>query len=121
VFDGTIYIGSSDAAKVMAVEPGSGRSVWEADAYGSAWGRPAVTQARVYEGVAGVLPYAAPHRGAVMAFERSTGRLAWWYPAKRPDPAPKERTAYGFPASVAIGDGMVFAGALDGRLYAFPQ
>jgi outer membrane protein assembly factor BamB len=121
VFDGTLYIGSSDAAKVLAVDPGSGRSVWEADAFGSAWGRPAVTRARVYEGVAGVVAYAAPHRGAVMAFDRNTGRLAWWYSAPRPEPAPKERTAYGFAGSVAVGDGMVFAGGLDGRLRAFAQ
>lgn len=121
VFDGAIYIGSSDAAKVMAVDPGSGRSLWEADAYGSAWGRPAVTGSRVYEGVAGVVPYVAPHRGAVMAFERGTGRLAWRYPSSPPDPAPKERTAYGFAGSVAVGGGMVFAGGLDGRLRAFEE
>jgi outer membrane protein assembly factor BamB len=121
VFDGTIYIGSSDAAKVLAVQPDSGRSRWEADAFGSAWGQPAVTRSNVYEGVAGVVPYAAPHRGAVMAFDRTTGRVAWWYPVPRPDPAPQERTAYGFAGSVAVGDGMVFAGGLDGRLRAFAQ
>jgi outer membrane protein assembly factor BamB len=121
VFDGTIYIGSSDGAKVLAIEPGSGRSIWEADAFGSAWGRPAVTRARVYEGVAGVVPYSAPHRGALMAFDRSTGRLAWWYLAPKPEPVPKERTAYGFPGSVALGEGMVFAGGLDGTLRAFAQ
>lgn len=121
VFDGTIYIGSSDAAKVMAVDPGSGRSLWEADAHGSAWGRPAVTNTRVYEGVAGVVPYVAPHRGAVMAFDRRSGRLAWRYPVTPPDPAPKERTAYGFAGSVAVGGGMVFAGGLDGRLLAFTE
>jgi len=121
VFDGTIYIGSSDAAKVLAVQPDSGRSRWEADAFGSAWGQPAVTRANVYEGVAGVVPYAAPHRGAVLAFDRSTGRVTWWYPVPRPDPAPTARTAYGFAGAVAVGDGMVFAGGLDGRLRAFAQ
>jgi outer membrane protein assembly factor BamB len=121
VFEGAIYVGSSDAAKVLAVEPGSGRSLWEADGYGSAWGRPAVTKARVYEGVTGVAPYVAPHRGGVMAFDRSTGRLVWWYPAPRPDPMPKERTAWGFPGGVAVGAGMVFAGGLDGVLRAFEQ
>jgi outer membrane protein assembly factor BamB len=121
VFDGTVYVGSSDAAKVLAVEPAAGRSLWEADAFGSAWGRPAVTKTRVFEGVAGVVPYAAPHRGGVLAFERNTGRLAWWYPVARPEPAPKERTAYGFPGSVAVGAGMVFAGELGGKLHAFMQ
>jgi outer membrane protein assembly factor BamB len=121
VFDGTVYVGSSDAAKVLAVEPAAGRSLWEADAFGSAWGRPAVTKTRVFEGVAGVVPYAAPHRGGVLAFERNTGRLAWWYPVARPEPAPKERTAYGFPGSVAVGAGMDFAGELGGKLHAFMQ
>ena len=121
VFDGTIYVGSSDGAKVLAVEPGSGRSIWEADALGSAWSRPAVTKTRVYEAVAGVLPYSAPHRGAVLAFDRHTGGLAWWYPVPRPDPTPKERTAYGFPGSVALGNGMVYAGDLSGKLHAFMQ
>jgi len=121
VFDETIYVGSSDGAKVLAVEPGSGRSIWEADAFGSAWGRPAVTKTRVYEGVAGVVPYSAPHRGAVLAFDRLTGSLAWWHPVARPDPAPTERTAYGFPGSVATGGGMVFAGDLSGKLHAFRQ
>ena len=121
VFDGTVYVGSSDGAKVLAVEPGSGRSLWEADAFGSAWGRPAVTAARVYEGVAGVVPYSAPHRGAVLAFDRGSGRLAWWHPVPAPDPAPKQRTAYGFAGSVAVGDGMVFAGGLDGKLRGFAQ
>jgi outer membrane protein assembly factor BamB len=119
VFDGVVYVGSSDAAKVLAVDPDTGESRWEADAYGSAWGRPAVTADRVYEGVAGVVPYAAPHRGAVTAFDRATGRLVWWYPVKAPEPAPRERTVYGFPGSIAVGDGKVFAGALDGRLRAF--
>jgi len=121
VFDGTIYVGTSDAARVLAVDPATGRSLWEADAYGSAWSKPAVTATRVYEAVAGVVPYSAPHRGAVVAFERATGQLAWWYQAKAPEPAPQERTAYGFPASVAIGDGMVFAPSLDGKLLAFAQ
>jgi outer membrane protein assembly factor BamB len=119
VFDGAIYVGSSDGAKVLAIEPGSGRSLWEADALGSAWSRPAVTRTRVYEAVAGVVPYSAPHRGALLAFDRHTGGLAWWFPVPRPDPAPKERTAYGFPGSVALGAGMVFAGELSGKLHAF--
>lgn len=120
-FGGTIYVGSSDAAKVFAVDSASGRSIWEADAGGSAWGQPAVTEATVYEGVAGVLGYIAPHRGSVMAFDRRTGAVRWWFPAPAPESAPGTLTGYGFAGSVAVGGGRVFAGAVDGKLHAFAQ
>lgn len=121
IYEDIVYIGSSDAAKVSAIDASSGRSLWEADAGGSAWGRPAVTGSTVYEGVAGVVAYVSPHRGSVSAFDRATGTLSWWYAAKPPEPAPTEATPYGFAGSVAVGGGMVFAGGLDGRLYAFRQ
>jgi outer membrane protein assembly factor BamB len=124
VFKDTIYVGSSDAAKVFAIDVATGRSVWEADALGSAWGRPAVTESTVFQGSAGVLRYSAPHRGVVLAFDRRTGRVGWWYEAAPPvprDPVPPQTLAYGFAASVAIGDGLVFAPGLDGRVYAFAQ
>jgi outer membrane protein assembly factor BamB len=121
IYQDAIYIGSSDAAKVFAIDAATGRSRWEADAGGSAWGRPAVTASTVFQGVAGVLRYIAAHRGSVSAFDRRTGALEWWYAAKPPEPPPAGVAAYGFAGSVAIGDGLVFAGALDGRLYAFRQ
>jgi hypothetical protein len=34
-------------------------------------------------------------------------------------PAPPDTGAYGFPGSVALGEGRVFASSLDGKLYAF--
>jgi outer membrane protein assembly factor BamB len=124
VFGDRIYIGSSDAARVFAIELASGKTAWEADAMGSAWGRPAVTASNVFQGAAGVLRYVAPHRGVVLALERATGAVRWWYELAPPvprDPVPPQRIAYGFAASVAIGEGMVFAPALDGRVYAFRQ
>ena len=49
-----------------------------------------------------------------MALERATGRIAWRYES----PA-AAKGAFGFPGSPALGDGLVFVWALDGRLYAF--
>lgn len=113
------YIGSSDGATVSSIDTASGRVNWSADAGGSAWGQPAVTDATVYEGVAGVLNYIAPHKGSLIALDRSSGAVTWWYPARPPEPAPDTLTAYGFAGSVAVGNGKVFAAGLDGVLYAF--
>jgi outer membrane protein assembly factor BamB len=121
VFGGLIYIGSSDAAKVFAVDARSGRSVWEVDAGGNAWGRPSVTATTVYEGVTGVTHYIAPHRGSMLALDRKTGAVRWRYPIAEPQSDSKTMASYGFAGAVALGNGLVFAGGLDGRLYAFDQ
>ena len=112
------YVGSSDGGTVSAIDA-TGRSTWKTDVQGSAWGQPAVIGATVYEGVAGVLHYIAPHRGSLVALDRTTGKIVWWYPARPSDPAPKGAAPYGFAGSVAVGNGLVFAGGLDGVLYAF--
>ena len=120
VFDAIAYVGSSDAGTVSAIDGRNGHAIWSMDVQGSAWGRPAVTASTVYEGVTGVLHYIAPHRGALVAIDRASGRVAWWYSAKPPEPAPASVTAYGFAASVALGQ-FVYAGGLDGVLYAFEK
>jgi len=38
ILDGSVYVGSSDAAKLFAFEGGTGRRIWEVDAGGSTWG-----------------------------------------------------------------------------------
>jgi putative pyrroloquinoline-quinone binding quinoprotein len=121
VFKSVAYVGSSDAALVSSIDPATGRVVWRTDVAGSAWGQPAVTEALVYEGVAGVLNYMSPHAGSVIALDRTTGRPRWWYPATAPDPAPSALTPYGFAGSVAVDAAHVFAGSLDGRVYAFAR
>ena len=115
------YVGSSDAAKVFSIDTATGRVAWAADVGGSAWGQPAVGGDAVYQGVAGVLHYIAPHAGALVALDRSSGRVRWWYPARAPEPAPSTLAAYGFAGSVALGPRHVFAAGLDGVLYAFAR
>ena len=122
VHEGIAYIGSSDAAKVSAIDGASGKTVWTSEVRGSAWSQPAVTTTRVYEAVAGVTNYIAPHEGRVVALDRATGKPIWQF-AATPPPASTDRTsvAFGFAASVAVNDDAVFAGGLDGRLYAFDK
>jgi outer membrane protein assembly factor BamB len=121
IFGGSVYIGSSDAAKLFAFEARSGRRIWDIDAGGSAWAQPAVTETRVFIGTVGALNYLVPHRATLLAVDRKTGRPVWRYPVAPPAQASSEVTAYGFAGSPAIGEGLVYFGGLDGRLYAFAQ
>jgi outer membrane protein assembly factor BamB len=116
VRDGVAYVGSSDAAGVFAFDVASGRRLWAADVYGWAWGQPAVTEGRVYAGTSSQVGYPAGHRAGLLALDRASGRVVWRYEA----PAGKSG-AFGFPGSTAVGDGLVFASGLDGRVLAFPQ
>jgi outer membrane protein assembly factor BamB len=114
VRDGVVYVGSSDAARVDALDAATGRSLWEADVRGTAWGQPAVTADRVLVGTEAQAGYITPHSAGILALERSTGRPVWRFPL----PA-AERRPCGLAQSPAVGGGLVFFGALDGRLYAF--
>lgn len=124
VFDGKVYIGSSDAAKLYAIDARTGRRLWQVDALGSAWCEPAVTEGRVYVGAVGTVNYMVPHRATILAVDRKTGRAAWRYPASAPAVTPKgprDIISYGFAGSPALGDGLVYFPSLDGHVYAFAQ
>jgi outer membrane protein assembly factor BamB len=116
VRDGVAYVGSSDAASVQAFDARTGERRWGTDVYGWAWGQPAVTDRRVYVGVASQVGYLAQHRGGVMALDRASGQAVWRYPAE-----PPASGSYGFPGSPAVGEGLVFVTGLDGRVYAFAE
>jgi outer membrane protein assembly factor BamB len=116
VRDGVAYVGSSDAAALLAVDTASGRRLWAADVLGWAWGQPAVTEGRVYAGTSSQAGYLASHRAGVMALDRATGRAVWRYEA----PAAQSGT-FGFPGSPAVGEGLVLVSGLDGRLLAFRE
>jgi outer membrane protein assembly factor BamB len=119
ILGGLAYIGSSDAAKVFAFDARTGREVWEIDAGGSAWGQPAVTEARVFIGTVGALNYLAPHHATILALDRKTGRPVWRHPLVPPTEAGVD--VYGFAGSPALGEGLVFFPSLDGHVYAFAQ
>ena len=116
VRDGIVYVGSSDAAALYAVDARSGRPVWTTDVWGWAWGQPAVTDGRVYMGTSALGGYAVAHRAGIMAVDRATGAPAWRHLAP-----PVAEKAYGFTGSTAVGGGRVYAASLDGKVYAFPE
>ena len=116
VKDGVGYVGSSDAAAVYAFDMATGAPRWKADVYGWSWGQPAVDAARVYAGASSQVGYPTPLAGGLFAIDRARGALAWRYAVPVPAAGP-----YGFAGSPALGLGLVFAGGLDGRVYAFRQ
>jgi outer membrane protein assembly factor BamB len=116
VADGVAYVGSSDAAAVFAVDAKTGAPRWTADVHGWAWGQPAVTAGRVYSGVSAQVGYPVPHVGGLVALDRATGAVVWRFATASPASGP-----FGFPGSVAVGAERVFAGGLDGRIYAFAE
>jgi outer membrane protein assembly factor BamB len=117
VRDGIAYVGSSDAAALYAFDARSGRPVWKTDVWGWAWGQPAVTDGRVYMGTSALGGYLVAHHAGIMAVDRATGAPAWRHLAP---PAPADK-AYGFTGSASVGGGRVYAGGLDGKVYAFAE
>jgi eukaryotic-like serine/threonine-protein kinase len=117
VRDGVAYVGSSDAARLFALDVKTGRSVWEVSTGGWPWGEPALAGGRVYIGSAGDAEYLVKHEGSFIAVDRAAGRMAWRFAV--PPPAGKGQS--GFVGSAAAADGRVFVGGLDGRVYAFAQ
>ena len=118
-FERFVYVGSSDAARAYAFDAATGRREWSTDVGGDAWGQPVVTADRVVVSVAGGVNYPMPHRGGVVALDRRTGRPLWQFSVDRPHVSGSEYVPYGFAGSPASGGGLVYAGALDGRVYAF--
>ncbi|HET9371255.1 MAG TPA: PQQ-binding-like beta-propeller repeat protein [Vicinamibacterales bacterium] len=112
--DGRYHVGSSDLRAVRAIEPSTGRAIWETDVLGWAWGTPAVTADRVYVGVAGPQKYVTRHAAGLVALDRKTGRIVW----RRPVPPYATEFVSGYPGSVVVvGDVLVapnVSGAIEG-------
>jgi outer membrane protein assembly factor BamB len=109
------YIGSSDLRRAAAYDPKDGRVVWRTDVYGSAWGRPLVTDTTVFVGAEGTSPYTIRHLGSLCALDRRSGRIVWRWPV----PALPGVVQTGFAAGPALDGGTLVIGGLDGSLYAF--
>ena len=114
VRDGVAYVGSSDAAALFAFDARNGRTRWRTDVYGWAWGRPSVTDRRVFVGTAAENGYLIDHRAGIIALDRGSGRPLWHYDVKA-----TATGTYGFPGSSAVGEELVFFAGLDGHVYAF--
>ena len=115
VSDGVAYVGSAEAARVLACDAATGRKLWSTDVGGWSWGQPAVGARRVYACTSSQAGYPTGIGGGVVALDRATGAPAWQFVSAVPDTG-----SYGFPGSPALGMDRVFASGLDGRVLAFP-
>lgn len=139
VRDGIVWVGTSDSARVMAIDARTGRLVFNVDAKAYVFSSAAIAGDRVYVG---------SHNGKLYAIDAKTGSLAWEFrtEASRRDPMKLlqadgsfDRAAFapvfgdfqdmtidfyrfvsigGILASPAVDRGTVFIGSLDGNLYA---
>ncbi len=114
--DGTAYIGSSDLRRVTCFDAADGHIRWRTDVFGSAWGRPLVTDRFVYAALAAEEPYMIRHQGGLAALDRATGRLIWRLAA----PNPPGIYNWGFPGSPVRAGDLLLIGGINGTLYAFP-
>ena len=114
IHGGTVYVGSSDSQWLHAIDAATGELSWRFDTNGSAWSRPAVSEDVVVVGAVGVAGYLVDHRGGLFAVDRTSGEGLWHLPSEQPDGA----AIWGFGASPAVGEGLVIAGGLDGRVIA---
>ncbi len=111
VVDGVVYVGSSDALRLFALDAATGATVWEYITNGYAWSSPAVTSHGVYIGSIGVL------HGYLHAVDRQTGQELW-----RIETGKALKYNYrGVVSSPAAANGVVYFGGLDGKLYAVMQ
>lgn len=109
--DDVYYVGSSDLRAVRALDPKSGKPLWEVDVLGWAWGTPAVTRDTVYVGVAAPQKYVTRHAAGLVALDRKTGAVRW----RRPVPL-GESFVSGYTGSVAIEGNVLIAPNVSGRL-----
>ena len=112
---GTIFVGSSDALMVQALDAASGRRLWASRLPGWSWARPALTAGSLYAAVAGTRSYIGPRDGALAAIDRGTGALRWLF---RPEFSTAD-AVFGFASSPVTDGGRVYAADLKGTIYAF--
>jgi outer membrane protein assembly factor BamB len=114
--DGVLYIGSSDLARVSAINPDDGHVIWRTNAFGWTWGTPLVTQDRIYAGVAGGTPYFIRHVAGFVTLDRKTGQLLSRWPI-----ADTGGHQWGIAGSPARSGDSVIVATIAGSLFAFPM
>jgi outer membrane protein assembly factor BamB len=119
VRDGVAYTGSSDATKVYAVDVATGAFRWKTDVPGWSWQRTAVTEHLVIAGTAGAGEYPGRRAGSLVALDRATGEVRWIHVEPPSKETLEAKQGWGFGASPVVGDGVVYAADLAGRLSAF--
>jgi outer membrane protein assembly factor BamB len=114
------YIGSGDLFLVSSFDPKTGKNIWRTHVNGWVIQRPAVTETRVFVGVAGARRRNAAlvhQSSALTALARDTGKILWSWPMPEWDGA----FLSGFFAAPTVVDGTIILGGVDGTLYAFAE
>jgi outer membrane protein assembly factor BamB len=91
---------------------------WQSAVPGYPWQRTAVNEDLVITGSVGRGAYPASRNGALFALERTTGAFRWIYVDLPSEQQVKDRVQWGFAASPVLGEGVVYAADLEGRVYA---
>ena len=117
IADDRLYIGSSDAGNVLCLNPANGEEYWTTFVGGSPWGNPTVEGTDLYIGVVGTVGYGIDHHGSFLCIDPQTGTEKWRF-----NFSPQENDfTYGVYATPLVIDDNVYAGALNGKLYAFAR
>jgi outer membrane protein assembly factor BamB len=118
VRDGVVYTGSSDGVGVFAIDARDGKLRWKAAVPGWAWPRTAVGKQLVVAATVGAGAYPGARAGSLVAIDRANGAIRWMYL----DPPSKEtvekKAEWGFGAAPTLGEGVVYAADLQGRVHA---
>lgn len=118
--DGVVYIGSSDALQLFALEAETGRKMWNFRTGGWSWSTPLLGDGVAYIGGLSASPYyfeGVTLRAGFFAVDQKTGESVWDF---TPEPVEGYITGGVF-STPAIADGVIYVGGLDGRLYALKE
>jgi len=118
--DGVVYIGSSDALTLFALDAETGHTNWEFETGGWSWSTPLLADGVVYIGGLSASPYyfeGVTLRRGLFAVDQEGGAGLWEF---TPQPVEGYITGGVFSTPV-VADGVVYVGALDGRLYALKE
>lgn len=113
-----VLASGSDGGAVLAFEAATGRKLWEFDTTGSVWAPLAARGDTIFAGAVGVRDYIVAHEPGFFAIDAQTGDPRWSFLPEAV--AIDGGTRSGFAAAPAVDSAFVYAGSLDGNLYAFP-
>jgi outer membrane protein assembly factor BamB len=118
--DGVIYIGSSDALSLLALDVETGQPIWDFETGGWSWSTPYLAGGVVYIGGLSAFPYyfdGIDLRGGFHAVDQESGASLWEFSPGRVE---GYITGGVFSTPVLV-DGVVYVAGLDGRLYALKE
>ena len=117
---GVVYVGSSDARALYALDAETGNTIWEFETGGWSWSDPVLNDDVVYIGGLGVSSYyfeGVDMRPGFFAVDQETGAGLWEF-------TPEMIEGFingGVFSTPAIVDGVIYVGGIDGRMYALKQ